>query len=63
MFNNYSFDKKVARTHNKGLQEIAGKVVNQTFIQLINSCGWLTVRASKSATSLSPEPLVINKIR
>jgi hypothetical protein len=32
---------------NKGLKEMAGEVVNQTFVHLINSCGRLTVRASK----------------
>lgn len=31
---------------NKGLKEMAGEVVNQTFVYLINSCGRLTVRAS-----------------
>ena len=34
-------------TDNKGLKEMAGEVVNQTFVLLINSCGRLTVRASK----------------
>jgi hypothetical protein len=33
---------------NKGLKEMAGEVVNQTFVHLINSCGRLPVRASKS---------------
>ncbi|MBK6915412.1 MAG: hypothetical protein IPH11_17745 [Ignavibacteriales bacterium] len=33
-------------TDNKGLKEMAGEVVNQTFVLLINSCGRLTVRAS-----------------
>ena len=33
---------------NKGLKEMAGEVVNQTFVHLINSCGRLTVCASKS---------------
>ena len=33
--------------HNKGLKEMAGEVVNQTFVHLINSCGRLTVCASK----------------
>jgi hypothetical protein len=32
---------------NKGLKEMAGEVVNQTFVHLINSCGRLTVCASK----------------
>jgi hypothetical protein len=32
---------------NKGLKEMAGEVVNQTVVLLINSCGRLTVRASK----------------
>lgn len=31
---------------NKGLKEMAGEVVNQTFVYLMNSCGRLTVRAS-----------------
>lgn len=34
-------------TDNMGLNEMAGEVVNQTFVLLINSCGRLTVRASK----------------
>lgn len=34
-------------TANKGLKEMAGEVVNQTFVLLINSCGRLTVRAFK----------------
>jgi hypothetical protein len=34
-------------TDNKGLKEMAGEVVNQTFVHLINSCGRLTVRAPK----------------
>lgn len=37
----------VPHAANKGLKEMAGKVVNQTFVLLINSCGRLTVRASK----------------
>lgn len=32
---------------NKGLKEMAGEVVNQTFVLSINSCCRLTVRASK----------------
>ncbi len=32
---------------NMGLNEMAGEVVNQTFVLLINSGGRLTVRASK----------------
>jgi len=32
---------------NKGLKEMAGEVVNQTFVHLINSCNRLTVPASK----------------
>ena len=32
---------------NKGLKEMAGEVVNQTFVLLINSSGRLTVCASK----------------
>lgn len=32
---------------NKGLKEMAGEVVNQIFVHLINSSGRLTVRASK----------------
>jgi len=38
-------DSKAA--DNKGLKEMAGEVVNQTFVLLINSSGRLTVRASK----------------
>lgn len=34
-------------TDNMGLKEMAGEVVNQTFVHLINNCGRLTVRASK----------------
>lgn len=34
-------------TDNKGLKEMAGEVVNQTFVHLINSNGRLTVCASK----------------
>ena len=33
--------------HNKGLKEMAGEVVNQTFVLLIKSSGRLTVRAFK----------------
>ena len=36
-----------AHAHNKGLKEMAGEGVNQTFVLLINSSGRLTVRASK----------------
>jgi len=32
---------------NNGLKEMAGTVVNQTFVHLIKSSGRLTVRASK----------------
>lgn len=32
---------------NKGLKEMAGKVVNQTFVLLINSSSRLTALASK----------------
>jgi hypothetical protein len=32
---------------NKGLKEMAGDVLNQTVVHQINSCGRLTVRASK----------------
>ena len=39
--------RKEERTDNKGLKEMAGEVVNQTFVHLINSCGRLTVCASK----------------
>ncbi|MBK7360509.1 MAG: hypothetical protein IPI96_14985 [Saprospiraceae bacterium] len=35
--------------HNKGLKEMAGEVVNQTFVHLINGCGRLTVPASKTS--------------
>lgn len=34
---------------NKGLNEMAGEVINQTFVLLINSCGRLTVCASNVA--------------
>ncbi|MES1181692.1 MAG: hypothetical protein ABUL44_02760 [Flavobacterium sp.] len=34
-------------TANMGLKEMAGDVVNQTFVLSTNSCGRLTVRASK----------------
>lgn len=30
---------RVARTHNKGLKEIVGEVVSQTFVRLTNSSG------------------------
>ena len=43
----HSFGRTEARTDNKGLKEMAGEVVNQTFVLLINSSGRLTVRASK----------------
>jgi hypothetical protein len=46
--------------HNMGLNEMAGEVVNQTFVLLKNGSGRLTVHASKSATSLSPEPLAVS---
>ncbi|HOZ96405.1 MAG TPA: hypothetical protein PLS07_04865 [Niabella sp.] len=46
-FDGYTFIVRVARTHNKGLKEMAGEVVNQTFVHIINSCGRLTVCASK----------------
>ena len=36
-----------AHAGNSGLKEMAGEVVNQTFVLLINSCGRLIVRASK----------------
>lgn len=49
--------EKSGDTHNMGLNEMAGEVVNQTFVLLTNGSIRLTVRASKSATSLSPEPL------
>ena len=38
---------KSKTAHNKGLKEMAREVVNQSFVLLINSSGWLTVRASK----------------
>ena len=38
-------DRKAA--YNMGLKEMAGEVVNQTFVHLINSSGRLTVCASK----------------
>jgi hypothetical protein len=47
--NTYGHDNLTteAHAHNTGLKEMAGEVVNQTFVHLINSCGRLTVRASK----------------
>jgi len=42
-----SFIDTVARTHNKGLKEMAGEVLNQTFVHLINSYCRLTVCAYK----------------
>lgn len=36
-----------AHAGNKGLKEMAGEVVNQTFVHLVNSSGRLTVSASK----------------
>ena len=41
------FGRTVAHAANKGLKEMAGAMVNKTFVLLINSCGILTVRASK----------------
>ena len=41
------FGQTEARTDNKGLKEMAGEVVNQTFVPSINSSGRLTVCASK----------------
>ncbi len=35
------------RNASRGLKEMAGDVVIQTFVHLISSCGRLTVRASK----------------
>lgn len=49
----FNFVTRVARTQNKGLNEMAGALVNQIFVHLIDSCGRLTVCASKSASSLS----------
>jgi hypothetical protein len=43
----HSFVERVARTHNKGLKEMAGEVVNQTVVLSTNFYGRLTVRASK----------------
>jgi hypothetical protein len=40
-------ERRVEYSHNKGLKEMAGDVVKQTFVHLINSCGRLTVCASK----------------
>jgi hypothetical protein len=31
---------------NLGLKVMMRDMINQTFVHLINSCGWLTVRAS-----------------
>jgi len=42
-----STDERSRAAANKGLKAMAGAVVNQTFVLLINSCGRLTVRASK----------------
>lgn len=42
-----TFVDREARTANKGLKEMAGEVVNQTIVLLINSSGRLTVCASK----------------
>ena len=39
--------QKEQRTHNKGLKEMAGDVLNLTAVLSINSCGRLTVSASK----------------
>ena len=41
------FEKAAAHAHNNGLKEMAGEGVNLTFVLLINSCGSLTVCASK----------------
>lgn len=46
-FQLYSFVGTVPHAANKGLKEMAGEVVNQTFVHLIISCGRLTVCASK----------------
>jgi hypothetical protein len=46
-FKKFCLERTVARTHNKGLKEMAGEVVNQTFVISINSRGRLTVCASK----------------
>lgn len=40
-------EKQSGDTHNKGLKEMAGEVVNQTFVLLLTSSGRLTVCASK----------------
>jgi hypothetical protein len=42
-----SLTNRVEYAHNKGLKEMAGEAVNQTFVLLINSCSRLTVRAFK----------------
>lgn len=44
---------KEQRTPNKGLKEMAGEVVNQTFVLLVNSCGKLIVRASQPPLRLA----------
>lgn len=46
-FVGHRFMDTEARTANKGLKEMVGEVVNQTFVHLINSCGRLTVSAFK----------------
>lgn len=43
----HHFGQTEARTDNKGLKEMAGEVVNQTFVLSAYICGRLTVRASK----------------
>jgi hypothetical protein len=43
----HTIGRKEERTDNKGLKEMAGSVVNQTFVLSTNFCGRLIVRASK----------------
>lgn len=53
----HHFRQTEAHAGNKGLKEMAGAVVNQTGVHLINFCAGGQFIAPKSATSLSPEPL------
>ena len=43
----YCFGRTAAHAGNMGLKEIAGEVVNQTFVHSINCCGRLTVHTIK----------------
>lgn len=46
-FKQLCLERAVPHAANKGLKEMAGEVVNQTFVHLINSYSRFTVRASK----------------